>query len=385
MSLTVDRWKEHARAALSRIGEGRGAGALTSAALHAVLLAFAFTAPVNLYRLPGDEGGAPGGVVGVRLYTVAGENATTDAPLNEPLIGEGVDGADGAAGASDASGAEDGEGAAGGGAEAGDGSGTQTAPAGPDAAEAPPPDAETEDPPAPDDTEDPPAPDDTDAEIDAPPESPPVLAAPGGEGAPVENPVQPEAEPAPDRTPAPEPSRVGPTGSDRGDAVITTDGRGNTISVPRARAPTFDEIARRAQNPITPRNFTIQELEGLVEMAVRESFCLSSSDANREVGDCGDAPNALSAELARFGLQRLGESYPTFLEDLSRVEFELQQLGANPSAVDRILTGLREARREAIDTPTLLRRFEGDEAARSTDNFGIDPLPNSAPDPSDGG
>lgn len=376
MSWNVDRWKEHARAALSRIGEGRGAGALTSAALHAVLLAFAFTAPVNLYRLPGDEGRAGGGVVGVRLYTVAGENAATDAPLNEPRLGEGSV----SPGASDAAGADGAEGAeasAPGGEGAGEGAGT----GGGDAAGARSAEAETPEQPAADPE---PAPE-TAAETETPPESPPVLAAPGGDGAPVENPAQPEPEPAPERVPPPQPSGVGPTGSERGDAVITTDGRGNTISVPRARTPTFDDIARRAQNPITPRNFTIRELEGLVEMAVRESFCLSSSDANREVGECGDAPNALSAELARFGLQRLGESYPTFLEDLSRVEFELQQLGAAPSTVDRIVTGLRTARREAIDTPTLQRRFEGDEAARSTDNFGIDPLPNSAPDPSGGG
>jgi len=344
------------------MAQGHGAGAAASAAAHALVLAFVVLSPPVLYRSPPPAGGDR--AIGVTLYTVAGENAATDAPLNEPMLGRSAaspsggdtggdaepDGAQTEAASADASATQ---------AAASDATARAEEPA---SAEREPAEALEHEPPA--------------AQPDPAPE---VLAAPGGSGAPVENPARPD--PAPERTRPP----VGPTGPDAADPVVTTQGAEAAAPVRRAQAPSFADIEARARDPIRPSNFTVQELEGLVRLAVLESFCLSSSTANLEAGECGDEPNPLSAELARYGLSKLGETYPTFLEDLSRIEFELQQLGANASTVDRILASMREARRQALEEPALTRRMREDEASRSTDNFGIGGLPPSQPDPSGGG
>jgi len=355
------------RAALGRMAQGHGAGAAASGAVHLLVLILVLLSPPVLYRTPAP-GGAAEGAIGVRLFTVAGENALTDAPLNEPLLG-----AEAASSASGASGQAEGD---------ADASRAAAAPAGseepgdatPASGDAPP--AQTETPPPP------PEPEPVRPDPETP--APPVLAAPGGTGAPAENPVNPEPEPVTPPAPSASPP-VGPAGPEIADPVITTDGAERNAPVRRAGRVTFADIESRARNPVTVANFTIQELEGLIQLAVQESFCLSSSRANLDAADCGDAPNPLSAELARYGLTRLGETYPTFLEDLSRIEFELQQLGAEGSTIERILAGMREARRQALDEPALTRRMREDEAQRSTDNFGIGGLPPSAPDPSGGG
>ncbi|WP_421857413.1 hypothetical protein [Oceanicaulis sp.] len=150
-----------------------------------------------------------------------------------------------------------------------------------------------------------------------------------------------------------------------------------TPSPPRApaRLPSFADILARAETRLNPADFQIAlSLNGVVG-TVRESFCLSSSQANLEAGECPDGPNARSAELARFGLQALGEASPEFIEDMDRMAFQLRQLGANPAQVERIMLALSEARRDAIATPGVTRAMQRDQDAR-TDNLG-----NRLPDP----
>ena len=60
---------------------------------------------------------------------------------------------------------------------------------------------------------------------------------------------------------------------------------------------------------------------------------------------------------------------------MDRMAFQLRQLGANPSQVERIMLALSEARREAIATPGVTRAMQRDQDAR-TDNLG-----NRLPDP----
>ena len=136
-----------------------------------------------------------------------------------------------------------------------------------------------------------------------------------------------------------------------------------------ARRPSFADILARAETRLDPADFQVAlSLNGVVG-TVRESFCLSSSQANLEAGACPDGPNPRSAELARFGLQALGEASPEFIEDMDRMAFQLRQLGANPSQVERIMLALSEARREAIAAPGVTRAMQRDAESR-TDNLG---------------
>lgn len=142
-----------------------------------------------------------------------------------------------------------------------------------------------------------------------------------------------------------------------------------------ARRPSFADILARAETRLDPADFQIAlSLNGVVG-TVRESFCLSSSRANLEAGACPEGPNPRSAELARFGLQALGEASPEFIEDMDRMAFQLRQLGANPSQVERIMLALSEARRDAIAAPGVTRAMQRDAESR-TDNLG-----NRLPDP----
>jgi len=118
-------------------------------------------------------------------------------------------------------------------------------------------------------------------------------------------------------------------------------------------------------------------------LVVRDSFCLSSSDANREAGDCPEDGPASEIDLAQFGLTGFGATPPRFLEDMSRLEFELAQLGAGGSQIRRIMTGLADARRNAIQQPALTREM-GRIAGDRTDHQGFRaPItPQHARDPS---
>lgn len=133
--------------------------------------------------------------------------------------------------------------------------------------------------------------------------------------------------------------------------------------------PSFADILARVETRLDPDDFRIVLSASGTRGAVRESLCLSSSAANLEAGDCPDGPNAASAELAHYGLQGPGEEPPEFLVDLDRMEFQLRQMGANPSQVERIMLALRESRREAINTPGVNRAMQRDLNSR-TDNLG---------------
>jgi len=161
----------------------------------------------------------------------------------------------------------------------------------------------------------------------------------------------------------------------RPDAPVATTQQRPVDGSASAPPPSFADILARAETRLDPDDFrVVLSLSGVREM-VRESFCLSSSAANLEAGDCPEGPNPNAPNLARFGLQGLGEKPPEFLEDLDRMEFQLRQLGANPSQVERIMLALRESRRDAINTPGVNRAMRRDRQTR-TDNLG-----NYIPDP----
>ena len=246
-------------------------------------------------------------------------------------------------------------------------------------------DAQLVEPPLSEETTDPaqdaPAPVTERAEVEPPapaPEAPDVDITAQTEPAPAvsEDGLAPasDAASAPDRSPsAPIPS-ASPRSSGPDAPVITTQQRpGPQRSAPPP--PSFADILARAETRLDPDDFRVVLSLGGVRETVRESFCLSSSAANLEAGECPDGPNPDSAELARFGLQGLGEEPPEFLEDMDRMAFQLRQLGANPSQVERIMLALRESRREAINTPGVNRAMQRDREGR-TDNLG-----NLLPDP----
>jgi hypothetical protein len=122
---------------------------------------------------------------------------------------------------------------------------------------------------------------------------------------------------------------------------------------------------------LDPEDFRIiANFAGGVRGTVRENFCLSSSDANQEAFDCPEGAQLAAPRLAQYGLMGLGEEPPEFLEDMDRLAFQLSQTGAGDTAIGRILTSLREARREAVNTPALSRSMTRD-AENATDHLGV--------------
>ena len=238
----------------------------------------------------------------------------------------------------------------------------------------------------------PPLDEDTDLSGDDAP-APVVETAPDEPPAPELEPApaEPEAAPAPDTDPVtlsedafapPADAETGRASSGDGDSrvsrptapaasgapITTTQQRPNPVrSAPPP--PSFADILARAETRLDPDDFRVVLSLGGVRGTVQESFCLSSSAANLDAGDCPDGPNPNSPELAHYGLQGLGEEAPEFLEDLDLMEFQLRQLGANPSQVDRIMLALRESRRDAINTPGVNRAMQRDLDSR-TNNLG---------------
>ncbi|MFP4520379.1 MAG: hypothetical protein ACLFQ5_13095, partial [Oceanicaulis sp.] len=172
---------------------------------------------------------------------------------------------------------------------------------------------------------------------------------------------------------APQAATPAPTGPRAAGAPVAT----TQISRPERgearrsrRPPSFADILARAQTRLDPADFQIAALLGGVGGATRESFCLSSASGNRDAMNCPGGPNAASARLARYGLTGLGEDPPDFLEDMDRLAFQLRTLGADDNAVTRILTAVRESRREAIETGAVRRRMDRDARERGVDNLG---------------
>lgn len=302
---------------------------------HAVLLALLLVLPPAV--LPQIERAAT--AISVRLYTVAGgDQAESDAPLFEPPL---------AGGATDSGGAGSGD---------ADQAGANAAVSEPD--------------------------------IVAPVTEPVVEPAPVEEVEPAPaTPEQPRAEPAPEpdaviltaprsqtgdapaqTSPAPSRSRTPPPAPgvvrDSGAPVATT--QPSDLPEPGARRagpPSFADILARAETRLDPQDFRLLANFGSgVQATVRENFCLSSVDANREAFDCPEGPNPNSARLARFGLMGLGEESPEFLQDMDRLAFQLANMGADDSAIQRILLSLRESRREVIEAGPLRRQMARDSA-----------------------
>ncbi|MGJ3230171.1 MAG: hypothetical protein ACFE0P_00055 [Oceanicaulis sp.] len=319
----------------------RRAGAYAAAgALHAVALALLLMVPPGAY----DPVRRAVNAVEVRLYTVAGgADAQTDAPLYEPPIAVDPSPQDGVAAAGSAPArveppAED----------------RMAEPAAVDPATEPA--RET---------------DDTGAPVSELAADTPEPAAPGAER------LGGEAASAP---PPPRGSAV----RDPGAPVATTQiDPPERAAVAAARPPSFADILARAESRLDPADSQVAQLLGGVRGAARESFCLSSASGNRDAMDCPDEPNAASAQLARYGLMGLGEVAPEFHVDMNRLEYQLRTLGADDNAVTRILTALREARREAINTAPMLRQMSRDQREGGVDNLGNPRM--GAPMPDDPG
>jgi hypothetical protein len=324
----------------------RKAGAYGMAALvHAALVALVLTLPPAV--MPQIERAVT--AINVRLYTVAGgADAETDAPLFEPPLAGGESG--------------DGD------ASAQRGAASQASP-----------DAET---PAPPDS----APVET--PVETPQETPEADIAPAPDPDAGSNPASAtlvqDLGDGPDTAPPPAGPAVSEGGAgaplpippqslssvQAGAPIATTQPDPDAVRAPgRAGPPSFADILARAETRLDPEDFRmLVDLRGGVQATVRESFCLSSVDANREAMDCPEGPNPNSARLAEFGLMGLGEEPPEFLEDMDRLAFQLSTLGADDNVVTRILTALRESRREALNTAPIVRQMRRDEGR--TDNLG---------------
>lgn len=315
--------------------------------LHALALAALLILPPAF--IPTVEGG--GEAIEVRIYTVAGgPDAESDAPLFEPPL------AGGQAQSGDATGQTGGDGE------------TRS-----DEVETP--IIEDVDPgPSPEEETDPvERPEETPVEITPPPDA--VLTTPQQN---ADTPsVAPPVTTAPLPTPAPPPVQSTPDPTISNQPVATLQPDPNPPPAPvRRRAPTFADIVARAESRLAPEDFDIVvNFAGGVRGTVRETFCLSSSDANQETFDCPEGSQLAAPELARYGLMGLGERPPEFLEDMDRLEFQLAQAGMNDTQIGRILTVLRESRREVLNTPDIERSMSRDERDR-TDNLGVGGFPN---------
>lgn len=163
-----------------------------------------------------------------------------------------------------------------------------------------------------------------------------------------------------------------------------------TLQPERAEAgasgePGIDADALMAQMAISLSPEDYRMIQGAVgsRLTVRESFCLSSSQANNEAGNCPEDGPASEIDLAQFGLTGFGATPPRFLEDMTRLEFELAQMGAGGSQIRRILTELAAARRAVIEQPAITRemdRIAGDRT--DAQGFRAPITPQRARDPS---
>ena len=304
--------------------------------------------------------------VQIRFYTVSAADAESDLPLNAPLLSDRLAQTSQAGTPGDAEGDSTSRGADG---DGEDNTGAEEASPSED-------DGEAEAPPEPADDAAPteePAP----AETEAPgePAAAIIASAPRSEaGPPAQQAPRQTARPAP-------PLPSGPIAADRPVDTIQPDEE--EAVRPTVRAPSFADIAARADNRLRPEDFRVGNLDGGVRAVLAEVFCLSSGEGMREVGNCGDAPNAAQAELAIYRIRAMSRDLPQFMENMSRAEFELMQMGASPSTLELIRNHFAQARREAINTPAIVRAMDRDGRAQ-TDHMGISaPItPQRARDPS---
>lgn len=323
-------------------------GAIAAASLLHVgaLGAIALMPPEALERFV-----STGDVIEVRFFTISASDAESDLPLNAPLLADRLDAA----------------------AQAGTPEGEGTAVPDPASAQ----DAEPEAEPADDTAEEAtPEPDAETARTDV--GSPPVSETgtlPADPDAPAPRPTPPRARPQPG---APSASLIPPDVP-----VDTIQPTEEEAARTTARLPTFAEIEARADMRLRPEDFQVGQVDGSVGAVIAEVLCLSSGEANREAGGCGNEPNAAQAELALYRIQAMSEGPLQFAENMSRLEFELAQLGASASTLELLRVHFLNAQREQARRSPLLRAMDRDGAMR-TDHLGITrPItPQRALDPS---
>lgn len=304
--------------------------------------------------------------VEVRFYTVSAADAESDLPLNVPLLADRLDDAAQAGQPGDADGEDGGRGSA------DDSEGDDLPDDGDEAEEAAPdepsdPEDITDEAPAEPEQEPAPRPAETDESAAS------IVTAPAREAS------APSAPPPASRPAPPPPS--GPLAPDR--PVDTIQPPEEEAVRPTARRLTFADIASRADTRLRPEDFMTGNLDGGVRAVLAEVFCLASGEGMREAGDCGDEPNPAQAELAIYRIRAMSRDMPQFLENMSRAEFELMQMGASPSTLELIRHHFRQAHRETVNTPAITRAMDRDRASR-TDHLGISgPItPQRARDPS---
>ena len=184
------------------------------------------------------------------------------------------------------------------------------------------------------------------------------------------------ATPARATAPARSPAQGAAAPADASQPVATAQPDPDPPPLPeRARPLSFADIVARAETQLDPDDFRIMaNLDGGVRGTVRDNFCLSSSDANQEAFDCPEGSQLAAPNLARFGLMGLGEEPPEFIEDMDRLAFQLSQAGANDTQIGRILTRLRESRRDAVNMPAVQRSMQRDRE-NATDHMGVPRFP----------
>lgn len=299
------------------------------------------------------------------FYIFLAEGAESDAPLFEPPLAPLGGDPDGGSGGGDGEGAGSGQGD-------GDGDGAEETDPEPDAE----PEAEPSSEIGPESSEEPA----NDREIASGDREGVVLEPVESGERPADSAPRPSPS-TPDRTPAiPAPA---PDPADASAPVATLQPR--RAEPGGAAEPPLDIDALMAQMAISLDPDDYRMIQGAVasRLVVRDSFCLSSSDANREAGDCPEDGPASEIDLARFGLTGFGAIPPRFLEDMSRLEFELAQMGAGSSQIRRILAELADARRNVINQPAVTRemdRIAGDRT--DAQGFRAPITPQRARDPS---
>lgn len=344
----MTHWPFPLRAFSNPALQRRALSTALTALVHAGLLAIILTVPVYQMAPPRGQGG---GTVDVRLYTVAGLNAQTDAPLNEPSLAARTN-------ASEADSGPEADGADGTDGDGGDE--TQAAPAPQEAPAATPEPAEPVSADLPD-TQQPAEPAAPGPEADPEAASDATLLTAPGSGNRALGPGERAARAAPSPSPA--------TAADPGRPVATTQLRTDSRTASMDR-PSFAAILARIDPGLDPDDFLVGTLTGDTNTVVRESLCLSSSQATLDAAGCPQGPNPDQAALAAYGLSEPGETPPQFFIDMDRLAFQLAQMGNDASVIERLMLGLSEARREAVRTPALTRQMDRD-ALGSTDNLGV--------------
>ncbi len=232
---------------------------------------------------------------------------------------------------------------------------------------------DTDDPDEDEDPEDDEAEEDDSEETDEPEEAEPPEPEPAPRPQPDPEPESmPEPDPEPEPAPAPAPPPPPPPSPDQPIAVAPDP---DVELAPEPQGPrTLAEIQARAPDPLEmrPEEFLTGNLSFGARGVVRDVFCSATGDATRESFDC---PEEITDDVITAAVQRLMDLSPTparYRENMSRMEYEMNQMGANPSLVRSIMIWLDNARREQLNTPGVMRALR--EHAREDEYRGAPPV-----------